>query len=35
VNRFAGPGIDPKYSDGDIADIVAAIRRVYPRVMGS
>jgi len=30
VNRFAGPSIDPKYSDSDIADIVAAIRKVYP-----
>jgi dTDP-4-amino-4,6-dideoxygalactose transaminase len=32
VNRFAGPSIDPKYSDSDIADIVAAIRKVYPAV---
>jgi 8-amino-3,8-dideoxy-alpha-D-manno-octulosonate transaminase len=32
VNRFAGPSIDPKYGDGDIADIVAAIRKVYPAV---
>ena len=35
VNRFAGPNIDPKYSDSDIADIVAAIRKVYPKVLGS
>ena len=35
VNRFAGPCIDQKYSDRDVADIVAAIRKVYPRVMES
>ncbi|MCE5308152.1 MAG: DegT/DnrJ/EryC1/StrS family aminotransferase [Acidobacteriales bacterium] len=29
LKRFAGPSIDPKYSDSDIADIVAAIRKVY------
>ncbi len=32
VKCFAGPSIDPKYSDGDIADVVAAIRKVYPAV---
>lgn len=35
VNRFAGPSIDPKYSDGNIADIIAAIRKVYPKVTAS
>jgi hypothetical protein len=32
LSRFAGPAINPKYTDRDIDDIVAAIRRVYPRV---
>ena len=32
-NRYAGVPIDPKYSDQDVADIVAAIRKVYPAVM--
>ena len=30
VARFAGPPIDPKYTRGDIEDIVAAIRKAYP-----
>ena len=33
VHRFAGPMIDPKFSAGDVDDIVAAIRKVYPKVM--
>jgi dTDP-4-amino-4,6-dideoxygalactose transaminase len=28
--RFAGVALDPKYTRGDVADIVAAIRKVYP-----
>ncbi len=32
LSRFAGVSIDPKYSTGDIDDIVAAIRKVYPAV---
>jgi len=35
VSRYAGPSIDPKYSDSDIADIEAAIRIVFPRVKTS
>ena len=32
LSRFAGPSLDPKYSASDTADIVAAIRKVYPQV---
>ena len=32
LSRFAGPSLDPKYSERDTADIVAAIRKVYPQV---
>jgi 8-amino-3,8-dideoxy-alpha-D-manno-octulosonate transaminase len=35
LNRFSGVGLDPKYTEQDTADIVAAIRKVYPRVMGT
>jgi 8-amino-3,8-dideoxy-alpha-D-manno-octulosonate transaminase len=35
LNRFAGVGLDPKYTEQDAADIVAAVRKVYPRVMGT
>jgi hypothetical protein len=28
--RFAGVALDPKYTHHDVADIVAAIRKVYP-----
>ncbi len=34
LNRFAGPTLDPKFTARDCADIVAAIRKVYPRVAG-
>lgn len=34
LNRFAGPILDPKFTARDCADIVAAIRKVYPRVAG-
>ena len=34
LSRFAGVPIDPKYSPRDLDDIVAAIRKVYPAVMG-
>jgi 8-amino-3,8-dideoxy-alpha-D-manno-octulosonate transaminase len=30
--RFAGPALDPKYSAQDVDDVIAAIRKVYPRV---
>jgi 8-amino-3,8-dideoxy-alpha-D-manno-octulosonate transaminase len=33
LKRFAGVGLDPKYTESDTADIVAAIRKVYPRVV--
>jgi len=32
-DRYAGVPMDPKFSDQDVADIVAAIRKVYPAVM--
>jgi 8-amino-3,8-dideoxy-alpha-D-manno-octulosonate transaminase len=32
--RFAGVALDPKYSESDTAEIVAAIRKVHPRVVG-
>jgi len=32
LNRFAGPSIDPKYSPADVDDIIAAIRKVYPKI---
>jgi 8-amino-3,8-dideoxy-alpha-D-manno-octulosonate transaminase len=33
LNRFAGVAVGPKYTRGDIDDIVAAIRKVYPAVV--
>jgi 8-amino-3,8-dideoxy-alpha-D-manno-octulosonate transaminase len=35
LNRFGGVMMDPKYTRPDLADIVAAIRKVYPEVMKS
>lgn len=32
LDRFAGPLIDPKYTRRDTDDIIAAIRKVYPRI---
>lgn len=32
LSRFAGPLIDPKFTRRDTDDIVAAIRKVYPKV---
>jgi len=32
LSRFAGVLLDPKYVRGDIEDIIAAIRKVYPAV---
>ncbi|MCC6858915.1 MAG: DegT/DnrJ/EryC1/StrS family aminotransferase [Bryobacterales bacterium] len=34
LNRFAGPALDPKFTRRDADDIVAAIRKVYPKVVG-
>ena len=34
-NRYVGIPMDPKYSDQDVADIIAALRKVYPAVLGS
>ncbi len=34
LSRFAGPYIDPKFTAKDTADIVAAVRKVYPRIAG-
>ena len=33
--RYVGVGMDPRYSDQDVADIIAAVRKVYPVVMKS
>lgn len=33
LDRFAGVPLDPKYTEGDTADIVAAIRKVHPQVL--
>jgi 8-amino-3,8-dideoxy-alpha-D-manno-octulosonate transaminase len=33
LNRFAGVPVHPKYAQRDLDDIVAAIRKVYPRIM--
>jgi 8-amino-3,8-dideoxy-alpha-D-manno-octulosonate transaminase len=35
LSRFGGPLMDPKYTRRDTGDIVAAIRKVYPKVMGA
>jgi len=32
LSRFAGVSLDPKFTRADTDDIVAAIRRVYPRI---
>jgi len=34
LGRFAGVPMDPKFTRQDTADIVAAIRKVYPAIMG-
>ena len=33
LGRFGGVLLDPKYSRAEVADIVAAIRKVYPEVI--
>lgn len=33
LGRFAGPHLDPKFTRADTDDIVAAIRKVYPKIM--
>ena len=33
--RFAGITLDPKFSRRDVADVVAAVRKVYPTVAGA
>jgi len=35
LGRFAGPAINPKHTDQDVNDIIAAIRKVYPAVVGA
>ena len=32
-SRYVGIPMDPKFTDQDVADIVAAVRKVYPAVM--
>ena len=32
LSRFAGPSLDPKFTRSDTDDIVAAIRKVYPKI---
>ena len=35
LNRFAGVAVGPKYTSRDIDDIVAAVRKVYPKIVGA
>ena len=35
LSRFAGVGVGPKYTSREIDDIVAAIRKVYPKVVAA
>ncbi|MCC7175094.1 MAG: DegT/DnrJ/EryC1/StrS family aminotransferase [Bryobacterales bacterium] len=35
LNRFAGVPVGPKYTRSDIADIIAAVRKTYPRAAAS
>jgi hypothetical protein len=32
LSRFAGPSLDPKFTEHDTADIVAAISKAYPQI---
>ncbi len=32
-NRYVGIPMDPKFTDQDVSDIIAAVRKVYPAVM--
>ncbi|MBZ5592937.1 MAG: DegT/DnrJ/EryC1/StrS family aminotransferase [Acidobacteriia bacterium] len=32
LSRFAGPSLDPKYTERETTDIVAAIKKVYPQI---
>jgi 8-amino-3,8-dideoxy-alpha-D-manno-octulosonate transaminase len=32
LERFAGPPMDPKFTRRDTDDVIAAIRKVYPKV---
>lgn len=34
-NRYVGVPMDPKYSDQDVNDIIAAVHKVYPVMMGA
>ncbi len=34
-NRYVGVPMDPKFTDQDVADIIAAVRKVYPAAMKS
>lgn len=34
-NRYVGIAMDPKFTEQDVADIIAAVRKVYPVVMKS
>lgn len=34
LGRFAGVPTGPKYTSRDIDDIIAAVRKVYPKVAG-
>ncbi|MCW5979906.1 MAG: DegT/DnrJ/EryC1/StrS family aminotransferase [Bryobacteraceae bacterium] len=35
LNRFGGVSVDPKFTKRDDEDVIAAIRKVYPAVMGA
>ena len=34
-DAFVGIPIDPKYSDPDVADIIAGVRKVYPAIVNA
>jgi hypothetical protein len=33
LGRFAGVSMDPKFTNRDIDDVIAAIRKVYPAII--
>ena len=33
LGRFGGVAMDPRFSRGDVDDIIAAARKVYPEIM--
>jgi hypothetical protein len=33
LGRFGGVMIDPKFSSGDVQDVIAAVRKVFPEMI--